>query len=117
MTEFVQSVRITDYIFYTKMVVAAFPVAKLGALILKQISKPIASFAKERAKQNPFFRTYICMPPAQCKSNRLRKINEISVNNFFIWDTRIICWVYVITLCKHKHVYKTVQIKISVQSY
>lgn len=23
--------------------------------------------AKERAKQNPFFRTYICMPPAQCK--------------------------------------------------
>lgn len=47
------------------MVVAAFPVAKLGALLLRQISKPIASFAKERAKQNPFFRTYICMPPAQ----------------------------------------------------
>lgn len=47
------------------MVVAAFPVAKLGALLLRQISKPIATFAKERAKQNPFFRTYICMPPAQ----------------------------------------------------
>ncbi|XP_014282515.1 putative OPA3-like protein CG13603 [Halyomorpha halys] len=47
------------------MVMAAFPVAKLGGLLLKQVSKPIASFAKERAKSHPFFRKYVCMPPAQ----------------------------------------------------
>lgn len=49
------------------MVVGAFPVAKLGTLLLRQVSKPIANFVKERAKTNPFFRTYVCMPPAQCK--------------------------------------------------
>lgn len=47
------------------MVVGAFPVIKLGALLMKQLSKPIANLAKERAKNNYFFRTYICMPPAQ----------------------------------------------------
>lgn len=48
------------------MVVGAFPAAKLGALLLKQISKPIANAVKQQAKSSPFFRTYICMPPAQC---------------------------------------------------
>ncbi|XP_050427150.1 putative OPA3-like protein CG13603 [Adelges cooleyi] len=43
----------------------AFPAAKLGALLLRQVSKPIANFVKERAKQSPVFRTYVCMPPAQ----------------------------------------------------
>lgn len=43
----------------------AFPAAKLGALLLRQISKPIANFVKERAKQSPVFRSYVCMPPAQ----------------------------------------------------
>ncbi|CAH0550344.1 unnamed protein product [Brassicogethes aeneus] len=47
------------------MVVGAFPAAKLGALLLKQISKPIANVVKSQAKQHPFFRKYICMPPAQ----------------------------------------------------
>jgi len=47
------------------VIVGAFPAAKLGALVLKQISKPIANAMKRRAKENPFFRTYICMPPAQ----------------------------------------------------
>lgn len=47
------------------MVVGAFPIAKLGSLLLRQISKPIANAVKERAKASPFFRTYICMPPAQ----------------------------------------------------
>lgn len=49
------------------MVVAAFPAAKLGTLLIRQVSKPIANYAKERAKKHPFFRKYICMPPAQCK--------------------------------------------------
>ena len=44
---------------------AVFPVVKLGALLVKQISKPLATFVKNRAKNNAFFRTYICMPPAQ----------------------------------------------------
>ncbi|XP_065167900.1 putative OPA3-like protein CG13603 isoform X2 [Atheta coriaria] len=44
---------------------AAFPAAKLGALVLKQVSKPIAQACKNYAKSSPFFRKYICMPPAQ----------------------------------------------------
>uniref|UniRef100_A0A1Q3F1Z7 Uncharacterized protein n=1 Tax=Culex tarsalis TaxID=7177 RepID=A0A1Q3F1Z7_CULTA len=47
------------------MVVGAFPAAKLGVLAMKQISKPIASLLKKRAKNSPFFRKYVCMPPAQ----------------------------------------------------
>lgn len=47
------------------MVVGVFPIAKLGGLFLKQVSKPIANYAKEKAKHNYFFRTYVCMPPAQ----------------------------------------------------
>ncbi|CAG9859660.1 unnamed protein product [Phyllotreta striolata] len=47
------------------MVVGAFPAAKLGALLLKQISKPIANALKSQAKSSPVFRKYICMPPAQ----------------------------------------------------
>jgi len=43
----------------------AFPAAKLGGLLLRQISKPIANYIKERAKQSPVFRSYVCMPPAQ----------------------------------------------------
>ncbi|XP_063538893.1 putative OPA3-like protein CG13603 [Cydia strobilella] len=47
------------------MVIGAFPIAKLSVLLIKQISKPIANACKERAKNSPFFRTYVCMPPAQ----------------------------------------------------
>lgn len=47
---------------------SALPVAKLAALVIKQLAKPLANVAKEKAKQNYFFRTYICMPPAQCNS-------------------------------------------------
>ncbi|XP_056635298.1 putative OPA3-like protein CG13603 [Diorhabda sublineata] len=47
------------------MVVGAFPAAKLGALLLKQISKPIANVVKNQAKSSPVFRKYVCMPPAQ----------------------------------------------------
>ncbi|GAU89643.1 hypothetical protein RvY_02172-1 [Ramazzottius varieornatus] len=47
------------------MVVAAFPLAKLLYLAVRQVSKPIAAGIKTRAKASPFFRTYICMPPAQ----------------------------------------------------
>ncbi|KAL1500994.1 hypothetical protein ABEB36_006401 [Hypothenemus hampei] len=47
------------------MVIGAFPAAKLGALLLKQVSKPIATVVKNQAKSSPIFRKYVCMPPAQ----------------------------------------------------
>ncbi|XP_022659470.1 optic atrophy 3 protein homolog isoform X2 [Varroa jacobsoni] len=47
------------------MAVGAFPLAKLGALFLKQLSKPLANKLKIRAKNSPFFRRWVCMPPAQ----------------------------------------------------
>ena len=43
----------------------AFPVVKLAALAIRQVAKPLANAMKERARVSPFFRTYICMPPAQ----------------------------------------------------
>ena len=45
--------------------VAPFPIVKLGVLAVRQVSKPLANAIKTRAKNSPFFRTYICMPPAQ----------------------------------------------------
>lgn len=58
-----------NHLFVTviTMVAAAFPVAKLGAIVVKQLSKPIANYTKAKAKESLFFRTYICMPPAQRK--------------------------------------------------
>lgn len=47
------------------MAIGAFPLIKLGALALRQISKPLANHLKTRAKSSHFFRTKICMPPAQ----------------------------------------------------
>jgi len=44
---------------------AGFPLLKLGVLALRQISKPLANHLKTRAKESDFFRTKICMPPAQ----------------------------------------------------
>lgn len=44
--------------------VAAFPVAKLGFLLVKQVSKPIAKRIAERAKKSPFFANWVCIPTA-----------------------------------------------------
>lgn len=44
----------------------SFPVAKLVALLIKQVSKPIANYAKDKAKTSDAMKTYLCMP-AQCK--------------------------------------------------
>lgn len=43
----------------------AFPLIKLGALAVRQVAKPLANSIKTRAKSSPFFRDYVCMPPAQ----------------------------------------------------
>ncbi|KAK9294453.1 hypothetical protein QLX08_010916 [Tetragonisca angustula] len=47
------------------MVVGVFPALKLGVLFVKQISKPIAKFLVNQAKNHPVFRTYFIIPPAQ----------------------------------------------------
>ena len=50
-----------------KMVVGAFPLAKLFSLAIKQISKPVANSIKTAAKQSPAFRKYVCMFSGQGK--------------------------------------------------
>ncbi|XP_025705649.1 optic atrophy 3 protein [Callorhinus ursinus] len=47
------------------MVVGAFPMAKLLYLGIRQVSKPLANRIKEGARRSEFFKTYICLPPAQ----------------------------------------------------
>uniref|UniRef100_A0A0K2T0Q1 OPA3-like protein CG13603 n=1 Tax=Lepeophtheirus salmonis TaxID=72036 RepID=A0A0K2T0Q1_LEPSM len=46
------------------MVAAAFPLAKLGVLVIKQVSKPIAKSLADRARASQFFRNRICIPIA-----------------------------------------------------
>lgn len=47
------------------MAVGVFPALKLGVLFVKQISKPLAKFLVNQAKNHPVFRTYFIIPPAQ----------------------------------------------------
>ncbi|KAM9317641.1 optic atrophy 3 protein homolog [Pholidichthys leucotaenia] len=47
------------------MVVGAFPIAKLLYLGVRQLSKPVANRLKAGARRSEFFKTYICLPPAQ----------------------------------------------------
>ncbi|KAF3430846.1 hypothetical protein E2986_08842 [Frieseomelitta varia] len=68
------------------MVVGVFPALKLGVLFVKQISKPIAKFLVNQAKNHPVFRTYFIIPPAQfyhwaevnakIKPTKVAKLNE-----------------------------------------
>lgn len=51
------------------MVVGAFPMAKLLYLGIRQISKPLANRIKEGARRSEFFKTYVCLPPAQRESD------------------------------------------------
>ncbi|XP_054726883.1 putative OPA3-like protein CG13603 isoform X1 [Anastrepha obliqua] len=44
---------------------SALPVFKLGMLAVRQLSKYVANFIKERAKKNATFRNYFCIAPAQ----------------------------------------------------
>ncbi|KAK9521224.1 hypothetical protein VZT92_021047 [Zoarces viviparus] len=47
------------------MVVGAFPIAKLLYLGVRQMGKPVANRIKAGARRSEFFKTYICLPPAQ----------------------------------------------------
>jgi len=44
---------------------AAFPVAKLGFLLIRQVSKPLAKSVAARARNSPFFKNWVCIPVAQ----------------------------------------------------
>ena len=43
----------------------AFPVAKLGVLVVKQISKPLARMIGDRARRSRVFRDWVCVPLGQ----------------------------------------------------
>ena len=43
----------------------AFPLAKLGILLVRQISKPLAERITNKAKESQAFRDYFCIPMAQ----------------------------------------------------
>ena len=43
----------------------AFPLAKLGVLLVKQISKPLAKRFANRAKKHRLFRDWVCVPIGQ----------------------------------------------------
>ena len=45
--------------------VAAFPLAKLGVLVVKQISKPLANAIAKRARTSDFFRNRVLLPTSQ----------------------------------------------------
>ncbi|CAB1438396.1 unnamed protein product [Pleuronectes platessa] len=47
------------------MVVGPFPIAKLLYLGVRQMSKPVANRIKAGARRSEFFKSYICLPPAQ----------------------------------------------------
>lgn len=64
------------------MVAGAFPIVKLGYLAIKQVSKPLANLIKQNAKASPFFRKYVCMPPAQSKFGLRRHLTRSPFTNF-----------------------------------
>lgn len=45
--------------------VAAFPLIKLGVLLVKQVTKPLANSIARRARSSKFFREKFCVPVAQ----------------------------------------------------
>ena len=47
------------------MVAPAFPLAKLGFLAVKQISKPLANAVANRGRKSKFFRNFVILPVAQ----------------------------------------------------
>ena len=46
---------------------APLPLFKLGALLAKQISKPLARIIKEKSLTNSFLKTKVVIPVAQSK--------------------------------------------------
>ena len=53
---------------------AALPVAKLGALLLKTLAKPVANRIKKSAAEHPKFRTF-CISFGRFIQNTITRIN------------------------------------------
>lgn len=70
-----------------KMVVGAFPMAKLLYLGIRQVSKPLANRIKEAARRSEFFKTYICLPPAQRESDptSLQPFHSLTPLRWLLW--------------------------------
>ena len=47
----------------------SLPIFKLGALLAKQISKPLSKILKEKATRNPKLKNYLIIPFANGKPN------------------------------------------------
>ena len=58
-------ISVYPYPAYPVGAVAAFPLAKLGFILVRQISRPIANGIANKARKNKIFRDYICLPVAQ----------------------------------------------------
>ena len=43
------------------------PILKLGALVAKQLAKPLAKLLKAKAITNPNLKKYVILPTANCK--------------------------------------------------
>lgn len=61
--------------------VVAFPLGKLIYLGVRQLSKPIARQLQRTAVASPFFRRYICAPPAQSKWSILNNAHPGQLHN------------------------------------
>merc|ERR1719422_1617621 len=59
---------------------AAFPLANLGFLLIRQVSKPIAKNIAERAKTSPFFKNWVCIPVAQLFHFYEVKVKMVTLN-------------------------------------
>lgn len=51
----------------------AFPLAKIGGIILSQSAKPMVDYMKRRAANNKYFRERICTPMGMFYNNHFRK--------------------------------------------
>lgn len=52
----------------------SLPLFKLGALFVKQLSKPVAKLIKEKATSHEKIRAYIVMPIGQSNERKFEKI-------------------------------------------
>jgi len=52
---------------------SAFPIAKLGSILLSQCVNPLANYMKRRAAKNQFFRERICVPMGMFYNNHFRR--------------------------------------------
>lgn len=63
----ISSVIVKSFKSRSEKSMAPLPLFKLGALLAKQISKPLARLLKEKAVHNNFLKNYLLIPSANGK--------------------------------------------------